>query len=46
MPSSSDLNGALPHFQNGVFALFALDGFGITNRFRGIQRSSSGCTQT
>src|SRR5450631_1489465 len=23
MPSSSGLNGALPHFQNGVFALFA-----------------------
>src|SRR5450755_3931162 len=46
MLSSSGLNGALPHFQNGVFALFAPDGFGITNLFRGIQRSSSGCTQT
>jgi hypothetical protein len=46
MLSSSGLNGALPHFQNGVFALFAPGGFGITNLFRGIQRSSSGCTQT
>src|ERR1700682_2209804 len=43
MPSSSGLNGALPHFQNGVFAPFAPGGFGITNLF---QRSSSGCTQT
>src|SRR5450631_3951230 len=46
MLSSSGFNGALPHFQNGVFALFAPGGFGITNLFRGIQRSSSGCTQT
>src|ERR1700730_13081098 len=46
MPSSSGLNGALPHFQNGVLALFAPSGFSITNLFRGIQRSSSGCTQT
>src|SRR3984893_19535751 len=46
MPSSSSLNGALPHFQNGVFARFASGGFGITNLFRGIQCASSGCTQT
>src|ERR1700738_1291317 len=46
MPSSSGLNGALPHFQNGVFALFAPGGFGITDLFSGIQHSSSGCTQS
>jgi hypothetical protein len=46
MPSSSGLNGALPHFQNGVFALFAPGGFGITDLFSEIQHSSSGCTQS
>src|ERR1700736_5607671 len=41
MPSSSGLNEALPRLQNDVFALFAPGGFGTTDLFRGIQRSSS-----